>query len=240
MKRFKHKLSIVIPIYNEKNNLYLLTKKLISNLKNFEYEIIFVDDNSTDGSIEILKKLKKKYLFFKPIFRNKTPDLTQSCFTGIKQSKFKNILIMDGDLQHDPKYIKLLFDKYHAGNFDVVVGSRDFKQKNLGISTTRKYASLILISFFSIFKMRISDPMSGFFIFKKKIYTKNKKKLFGKGFKILIDLLLSSDQKLNVSELIIKFNSRHQNSSKMNIKILIYIIEFYCKSLIKLFFKFLF
>ena len=67
MKRFKHKLSIVIPIYNERNNLYLLTKKLISNLKNFEYEIIFVDDNSTDGSIEILKKLKKN-IFFSNLF----------------------------------------------------------------------------------------------------------------------------------------------------------------------------
>ena len=240
MKKFKHKLSVVIPIYNEKDNLYPLTKKLIINLKNFDYEIIIIDDSSTDGSIEILKKLKKKYSFFKPIFRNKMPDLTQSCFMGINKSKFKNILIMDGDLQHDPKYIKLLFEKYHAENFDVVIGSRDFKQKNLGISTARKYASLILISFFSIFNMKISDPMSGFFIFKKKIYTKNKKKLFGKGFKILIDLLLSSDQKVNVSEITINFNSRKQNSSKMNISILIYVIEFYCKSLFKLFFRFLF
>ena len=63
MKKFKHKLSIVIPIYNEKNNLYILTKKLISNLKNFDFEIIIVDDNSTDGSIGILKKLKKNILF---------------------------------------------------------------------------------------------------------------------------------------------------------------------------------
>jgi len=240
MKKFKHKLSIVIPIYNEKNNLYILTKKLISNLKNFDFEIIIVDDNSTDGSIGILKKLKKKYPFFKPIFRNKIPDLTQSCFMGINKSKFRNILIMDGDLQHDPKYIKLLFDKFHAGNFDVVVGSRDFNQKNLGISTTRRYASLILTSFFSIFRMRLSDPMSGFFVFKKDIYTKNKKMLFGKGFKILIDLLLSSNEKLKVSEFIIKFNPRQQNSSKMNIKILIYIIEFYCKSLFKLFLRSLF
>ena len=55
MKKFKHKLSVVIPIYNEKDNLYPLTKKLIINLKNFDYEIIIVDDSSTDGSIEILK-----------------------------------------------------------------------------------------------------------------------------------------------------------------------------------------
>ena len=64
MKKKINKLSIVIPVYNEKNNLLPLTKKLIFSLKTFKYEIIIVDDNSNDGSQKILSNLKKKILFF--------------------------------------------------------------------------------------------------------------------------------------------------------------------------------
>ena len=102
----KGKLSLVIPILNEEKNIIPLTKKIIQNLKKIKYEIIFVDDSSIDNSQIKLKALKKKYKFFRPILRNKKKDLTQSCFDGIRRSKFKNILVMDGDLQHDPKYIK--------------------------------------------------------------------------------------------------------------------------------------
>ena len=65
------KLSLIIPVLNEEKNIYLLTKKIILNIKKIKYEIIFVDDNSTDNTKKKLRELKKKYRFFKPIFRNK-------------------------------------------------------------------------------------------------------------------------------------------------------------------------
>ena len=108
----RRKLSIVIPILNEEKNISNLIKKIKKYLKLYDFEIIFVDDNSNDKSKEILKKLKKKYLFFNPILRSNEPDLSKSCFDGIKKSKFENILIMDGDLQHDPKYIPNMYNKY--------------------------------------------------------------------------------------------------------------------------------
>jgi dolichol-phosphate mannosyltransferase len=78
-------LSIVIPVLNESNNIQNLTNKIIYNLKKINFELIFVDDNSIDKSAKILNILKKKYKFFKPIFRKKKRDLTQSCFEGIKK-----------------------------------------------------------------------------------------------------------------------------------------------------------
>ena len=66
----KNKLSIIIPIFNEKNNILILTKKIIFNLKKIKYEIIYVDDNSLDYSKKVLSELKRRYKFFKPILRN--------------------------------------------------------------------------------------------------------------------------------------------------------------------------
>lgn len=237
MKKKLNKLSIIIPVYNEKNNLLPLIKKLIFNLKNFKYEIIIVDDNSQDGSKKILAFLKKKYSFIKPIIRKEVPDLTKSCLLGIDNCKFKNVLIMDGDLQHNPKYIEPMFKRFYDENLDIVVGSRDFNQKDIGLPLPRRLASVILIKLFTVYNFQISDPMSGFFILKKNVYLKNKNNLYGKGFKILIDFIINSKNKLKISEIRIKFNLRRKNKSKMNIKILLYIMEIYCRGLFKIVLK---
>lgn len=229
----ENKISIVIPALNEEKNIVPLTNKIIKNLKKIKFEIIFVDDNSTDDSHKLLTRLKKRYNFFNPIIRKKKRDLTQSCFDGIKKSMYKDILIMDADLQHDPKYIiKIL--KVYNNNFDIVIGARKLASgRNQGLSELRRFFSLILIFFFKIFKIETVDPMSGFFIFKKKIFFKNKKYFFGKGFKILADILINSKEKLKSKDVFINFKRRYENKSKMNLKIIFILIEFYLKSLIK-------
>ena len=230
----KGKLSLVIPILNEEKNIIPLTKKIIQNLKRIKYEIIFVDDSSIDDSHIKLKSLKKKYKFFKPLLRNKKKDLTQSCFDGIRRSKFQNILIMDGDLQHDPKYIKKMFKIYKKYNLDIVVGSRKLLSgKNQGLSELRRFTSIMLIYLFRIFKIKTNDPMSGFFIFKKEIYYKNKKFFFGKGFKILADFLINSKQNLKTKDINIDFNRRYNSKSKMSLRVLFILIQFYLFSLVK-------
>ena len=151
----KKNLSIVIPVLNEGNNIQFLTNKIIEDLKNINYEIIFVDDSSSDDSDKYLKLLKKKYNFFKPIFRNKERDLTQSCFDGIKKSKFDKVLIMDGDMQHDPKYIIPMYEKFIKFNCDIVIGARPLiKGPNQGLSETRRLISNILIFFFLFLRLK--------------------------------------------------------------------------------------
>tara|TARA_B100001121_G_scaffold249114_1_gene224716 strand:+ start:32 stop:739 length:708 start_codon:yes stop_codon:yes gene_type:complete len=230
----QERLSLVIPILNEEKNILPLTSKIIRNLYKIKYEIIFVDDNSTDNSRQKLNELKKKYKFFRPILRNKKRDLTQSCFDGIRKSVYKNILIMDGDLQHDPKYVKKMLKIYNKYNLDIVVGSRKLLHgKNQGLSEARRFASILLIYFFRIFKVKTHDPMSGFFLFRKDIYFKNKKFFFGKGFKILADILINSKQYLKIKDVHINFNRRFNSESKMGYKILLILIQFYFFSLNK-------
>ena len=228
-----HEISIVIPALNEEKNIKPLTLRIIKVLKKNKFEIIFVDDNSTDQSKKILLALSKKYKFFKPIFRKKNRDLTQSCFDGIKKSKYKNILILDADLQHNPKYITQIFKEFNKGK-DIVIGARKLTSgKNKGLSETRRFASVFLIFLFKVFDIQTKDPMSGFFLFKKDIYLKNKSRFFGKGFKILADLLINSKAKLKTKDVFIDFNRRYESESKMNIKILLILIQFYVTSLIK-------
>ena len=230
----KNNLSIIIPILNEKNNILPLTTQIIKNLKKFKFEIIFVDDSSSDGSIKLLIELKKKFKFFKPILRKKKRDLSQSCFDGINKSKFENILVMDGDLQHNPKYIKNMVKLIDKKGIDIVVGARKLSAgKNKGLSEIRRFASVVLIYFFKIFNIKTNDPMSGFFLFKKKIFLKNKKFLFGKGFKILADILINSKENLIVKDVSINFERRYESKSKMNYKVLLIIIYFYLRSIIK-------
>ena len=229
----EHKLSLVIPILNEERNILPLTRKIIKNLKKIKYEIIFVDDNSFDNTKKKLRELKKKYRFFKKIFRNKKRDLTQSCFDGIKKSKYNNILIMDGDLQHNPKYINKMYKTFDTGRYDIVIGSRNLLSgKNKGLSESRRFASIILIYLFRVFKIRTNDPMSGFFLFKKKIYKKNKRKLFLKGFKILADLIYS-EKNLFIKDVIIKFDYRKKGKSKLNLNILLILLQFILFKFIK-------
>ena len=229
----KNKISIVIPALNEEKNIKPLTKQIIKYLKNIKFEIIFVDDSSVDKSKSVLLNLSKKYKFFNPLLRKKNRDLTQSCFDGIEKSKYSNILIMDADLQHNPKYIPKML-KVFNNNKDIVVGARKLTSgKNKGLSEFRRFASVILIFLFKIFNIKTSDPMSGFFIFKKKLYKKNKKYYFGKGFKILADILINSRDKLETTDVYIDFNRRYESESKMSFKILLILIQFYLTSLLK-------
>lgn len=229
----QNNVSIIIPAFNEEKNIQPLTKKILKNLKKFEFEIIFVDDNSSDESKSILLSLSKKYKFFNPILRKKQRDLTQSCFDGIEKSKYQNILIMDADLQHNPKYIPKMIKKFNK-KIDVIIGARKLiLGKNKGLSETRRYASIILIYLFQVFKIKTVDPMSGFFMFKKKIYLKNKSRFFGKGFKILVDILINSKSKLITKDIYIDFDRRHKDKSKMNFRILFILVQFYITSLLK-------
>ena len=139
------KFSIVIPVYNEGNNLNLLVKKINFYLKKYKYEIIIVDDSSNDDSKNILKKLKKKFKNIKVIFRkNKPRDLSKSCSEGFEIAKFDYILVMDGDLQHNPKYIPEMVLKFKKNKCDFVIGARNLIKKRVKSLSYFRQSSLHL------------------------------------------------------------------------------------------------
>lgn len=221
--------SIIIPTFNEKNNIYELIKKIEKSIS-VNYEIIFADDNSTDGTLKELKKYKNKNIKF--IINRGPNNLSKCVIMAVHRSRYEHLIIMDADLQHDPKYINQLIDIQNKKNSDIVVGCRDFK-KIEGLSLIRFIASKILIKiiFITVGKI-ISDPMSGFFLIKKKIFIKSIPKLYAKGFKILIDLI-SVNKTCKIHIFKIKFRNRVKHKSKMNLKVLLTLISFIIKKSFK-------
>ena len=217
--------SIIIPTFNEKKNVPILIDKINRFIKNKNYEIIVVDDNSNDGSAPVFHDIKKKYKKFSFYIRkSKKRDLSKSIIFGAQKSKFSNLIVMDGDLQHNPKYLPILIKKFNTDKQDVLVAVRNFKKRS-GLSFFRFFMSLSLIKLINlIFEKKTSDPMSGFFVIKKKIFFSNKKKLYDKAFKILFDLVYS-DYNVVVTDHLIKFDLRRNNKSKMNLRVIYHIIR---------------
>jgi dolichol-phosphate mannosyltransferase len=219
-----NKFSIILPVLNEEKNIEKLIFLIRKYLKGYIFEIIFIDDNSLDKTRDIIEKYISKKIRY--ILRRSNHDLTLSCFLGIKKSKYKNIIIMDSDLQHDPKYLPKIINLYFLKKLDFVVAVRNFNEDQ-GLGLIRRFSSIFLSYIFNYFLgHRVSDPMSGFFMFKKSIYYKYKNYLFGKGWEILADLIYNKEKFL-IKELRIHFLRRSDNKSKMSLKVLINVIRLF-------------
>tara|TARA_Y100000992_G_C21267249_1_gene494626 strand:- start:1667 stop:2380 length:714 start_codon:yes stop_codon:yes gene_type:complete len=220
------KYSIIIPVLNEEKNLVKIIPEIFTRLKKINFELIIVDDNSTDNTSKIFKRFKNKKIRY--FLRKNDRDLSRACIYGFDRSKNENIVVMDGDYQHKPKDLLKLINVFEKKNIDILVGARNlFIKKNKGLGFIRLNASRILVLIVNIlFGKKTSDPMSGFFIFKKKIYNKSKKELLKNGYKILLDLIYTSEySKKKVIDVYINFDDRKKGKSKMSFKIILKLLK---------------
>ena len=168
------KIAIIVPTYNEKENVGILIHKISDVLKgsNFNYRITIVDDNSPDGTVDVIDKLKSKFKI-KLVRRKEKLGLGSAYVTGFKdvlKSKPNFIFQMDADLSHDPKYIPKFIEKINQG-YDVVVGSRLIEGgKIVGWNFTRRLTSWAG-NFIGrhIAEISVSDLTSGFRVYKREV-----------------------------------------------------------------------
>ena len=213
-------ISVIIPTLNEKKNIKTISKKL-SKLK-IVTEVIFIDDNSNDGTYDEIKKLKNKKKFKGYLRKDKKRDLSKSVFVGIKKAKKNNILVMDCDLQHDTDHIPLMWKNFNKFKCDIVVGSR-FMRKNFSgnFGFLRSTISNLAILFINLFHgKKSSDPLSGFFLCKKKLIIKYKNTFYLNGYKILFDVLYNGVKHIKVYDQSIEFKKRSFEKSKFNFNII--------------------
>tara|TARA_B100001540_G_C15591473_1_gene544279 strand:- start:25 stop:735 length:711 start_codon:yes stop_codon:yes gene_type:complete len=219
-------ITILIPTLNEKKNISIIAKSLLTNhnLDKIITNIIFIDDNSSDGSNEEFNKVGNEFSKIKWISRKVKPkDLTKSILLGLNLVQTKYVCVMDADLQHDIKIISSFYNLIQNEKYDLIIGSRflDKSFKN-DLSNIRKIMSKSgnFISYFLGIK-DIKDPLSGFFMIKTSIFKSISKKVDTEGFKILLTILVLLNKKIKTKEIQINFFSRKFGKSKLKFKIII-------------------
>ncbi len=219
----KNNLSIVTATLNESENIEKLYTEIYKSLKNtnISWELIFVDDNSTDDTVKKIDSLQKNYENVFLIRRFDKRGLSSALLQGALSSKSKYIVFMDADLQHNPKYIQNLFEKIKNSNANVVSASR-FLTKNDFLNKKRYKASIIVNKILEkLTKIKFTDILTGYFIIEKDFLLQNINKLSKTGFKILLDIILSSKENVVFREIAFNFEPRYKGKSKLNNKVLI-------------------
>ncbi len=217
-------LSIIIPTYNEKENMEKLAEKISQVLtrNNIEGEMIVIDDNSPDGTGAAVEKLKDKYSI-RAIHRPKRLGLASAVAAGFKIAKGDTLCVMDADLSHSPDEIPRMFELIQEGRSDFVVGSRYVKG---GFSKEWSWIRR-LISSFACFLARgltkIKDPTSGFFMIKREVVDNAALKPIG--FKICLEIIARGKYD-SICEIPIAFANRKHERSKLGIRELFqYVIQ---------------
>lgn len=208
-------ISLIIPTYNEHDNIVPLVERLSRALFSHSYEIVFIDDNSTDGTAELAVSLKDKYPV-KVIVRKNKRGLASAVVDGISHTSGNIIAVMDADLQHPPELVTDLLKEIEVGA-DVAIASRYVKGGGCqGWSPTRRLISKgagFLAHLLLPTTRRVSDPMSGFFMFKRGAV--NDARLNPAGFKILLEILMLGKFQ-TVAEVPYTFITRERGTSKLN------------------------
>jgi dolichol-phosphate mannosyltransferase len=213
-------LTVVVPTLNERGNLEPLLAGIASALESRSWEVIFVDDDSSDGTADHARSLSRRDPRVRCLQRIGRRGLSTACVEGALASAAPYIAVMDGDLQHDERLLPHMLDVLQREPIDVVIGSRYISggEAGGGLSASRARVSTFatwLARF--ICKAEIADPMSGFFMLRRDVFDGAVRNLSGQGFKILLDLLASSPRPLRIRELAYEFRQRRFGESKLDV-----------------------
>jgi len=214
-------LAIVIPTYNERENICSLLAALTEALGDVEWEAIFVDDNSTDGTGELLHEVAADNQRVRLLERIGRRGLSSACIEGMQTTAAPYIAVMDADLQHDERILPVMFKLLKAQSLDVVVGSRRVPGGSMqALAFWRVLLSKLgdLVARV-VCRCQLSDAMSGFFVLRRSFFEKTRGQLKGTGFKLLVELLASSAVPPRLAEVPYRFRQRERGRSKFGISV---------------------
>jgi dolichol-phosphate mannosyltransferase len=227
-------LTVVVPTLNEAGNIEPLLAKLSVALAEIQWEAIFVDDGSTDGTPELLTKIAQADRRVRLIRRIGRRGLASAVTEGALASTTPVVAVIDADLQHDEKILPELYRAIAEGDHELAIGTR-----YAGNGSTGEWdADRLKISRFAtalaspIMKTRLSDPMSGLFAVRRDVLLEAAPKLSNVGYKILLDLVASAPRPLKVAEVGYTFGARVAGESKLDEMVALEYVELLLDKLI--------
>ncbi|WP_445193782.1 glycosyltransferase family 2 protein [Sphingomonas sp. Tas61C01] len=212
-------LAIVIPTFNERANVPLLVARLDEALTGRNWEAIFVDDDSPDGTAEAAREIGRADARVRVIQRIGRRGLSSACIEGMLATAAPAVAVIDGDLQHDETLLPRMLDLLQGdAALDLVVGSRFVSGGGTGEWDRDRVAKSAFATRLSrhVLKGDLSDPMSGFFMIRSDVARRLAPELSAIGFKILLDLMTASPDPLAFAELPYTFRVRTEGESKLD------------------------
>jgi dolichol-phosphate mannosyltransferase len=211
-------LSVIVPTFNERDNVTTLYRRLEATFTGIAWEVVFVDDNSPDGTWDVVRGLAQTDNRVRCIRRIGRRGLSGACIEGILAASAPYAAVIDADLQHDETQLPKMLALLQGGEFDLVVGSRyieggsadSFDKQRAGAShLATEVAKRVL-------RVQIADPMSGFFMIRRDRFEQLAPQLSTQGFKILLDIVATARGELRVKEIPFTFGTRQHGESKLD------------------------
>jgi dolichol-phosphate mannosyltransferase len=212
-------LAVVVPTFNERDNVAVLVGKLDQALAGRCWEVIFVDDNSPDGTADAARALARSDPRVRVVQRIGRRGLSSACIEGMCATAAPLVAVIDGDMQHDERLLPAMAEALEADpSLDVVVGSRFVTGGGTGEWDRDRVAKSALATRLSrqVLKADLTDPMSGFFCIRTDVVRQIVPHLSAIGFKILLDIMTASPRPLAFRELPYTFRTRAVGESKLD------------------------
>src|SRR5690606_20800408 len=212
-------LTVVLPTYNERDNLPLMVERLGRVLAGVAYEIVVVDDNSPDGTADVGRAIAARDPRVRVIRRVGRRGLSGAWGEGMLASSAEVVAVMDADLQHDESLLPEMLGRLRSGAVDLVVASRHVEGGDVGegLSKIRAAGSGLANRLARrLLNVTLSDPMSGYFMIRRAEVERLAPKLSSQGFKILLDIVATARGSLRIAELPFTFRERLHGDSKLD------------------------
>ncbi len=211
-------LSVIVPTFNERGNVIPLLEKLDAALTGVAWEVVFVDDDSRDGTAAAIVERCRADPRVRLIRRIGRRGLSSAVVEGILSTSTPFVAVIDADMQHDERLLKEMLTPLRAGEADLSVGTRyaggggvgdwDARRKTISWVATRLSALVV--------RAELSDPMSGFFMIRRDAFEMSVRQLSTQGYKILLDIVASAKKPLRIEEFPYVFRQRQHGESKLD------------------------
>src|SRR4029077_15640847 len=212
----------VVPTFKEHDNVPLLVEKLARTLAGVDWEVVFVDDNSPDGTAAVARAIGETDARVRCVRRIGRRGLAGACIEGMLASQARYVAVMDADLQHDETLLTAMLAQLRHDDVELAVASRYLDGGSAaGLSSAKREQASRLSTAVArkLLGVTLTDPMSGFFMMRRDRFEERAPRRSSQGFKILLDIVATARGSLRIAELPFVFAERRHGESKLDSRV---------------------